>query len=207
MTTLVAQGFDDEVLRHFSDETLRSETSSIYGLWPDLTFGYFNEGWLAFARENDGPDEEATRAYLDRSLFDVIAPELRAHFEEFFRTARKISEKDLHPPRMHYDCNSPTRFRSMVMTAFAAPYDVGFLVVHSPVREASLESRYDLKSPDDVREYLDDNGLIHQCAHCRRVMHPSETGRWDMVPDLIRHVDLRVSHTLCMFCRDIFWNV
>ena len=206
MSVLTANGFE-EVLRHFTNETLRSETSSIYGLWPDLRFGYFNEGWLHFARQNDGPDEDRSRAYLGRSLMDVVPPDMRRYYEEFFATARKKSEKDRVPPRLQYDCNSPDAYRLMSMTAYPAPDSAGILVVHSLVKEAPLDAQYELHHPDDRNEYLDDDGFIRQCAHCRRVMHPSRVGRWDMVPELIERMDLRISHTLCMFCRDIFWTV
>lgn len=197
----------DSVLQGFAPETLQSERSTVVGLWSDLTFAYFNEEWLLFAAENDGPDEEQSRAYLGQNLLDVIADDMKDTYRDFFRSAWYRPDTERHPVRMEYDCHSPQTYRRMSMTIFPAQALGGLLIVHSKVRDAPLKTEFDLHHPRDRHEYANANDLVDQCAHCRRVKHPAEEGRWDMVPALIEKNDLRISHTLCHFCRDMFWTI
>lgn len=42
------------LLEEYLPEELHTSEDTIYGLKPDLTLAYFNEGWAQFAKRNGG---------------------------------------------------------------------------------------------------------------------------------------------------------
>ena len=63
-----------------------------------------------------------------------------------------------------------------------------------------------LEQPSDKPElYTDANGLIHQCAHCRRVRTVTRQVRWDWVPAWVAQRPADVGYTLCPACaKDVY---
>ena len=50
-----------------------------------------------------------------------------------------------------------------------------------------------------------ENGLICQCAHCRRVKDFREEERWDWVPDWVTKCPDNTSHTFCPTCFGFYY--
>ncbi len=77
-------------------------------------------------------------------------------------------------------------------------------VVHTVVRERPIEQVYDVvHGPAD--RYRDSGGAVVQCSCCRRVLHPGEEARWDLVPELLAPPP-PVKHSLCELCGELHYR-
>jgi hypothetical protein len=57
----------------------------------------------------------------------------------------------------------------------------------------------------EIRCCMSDEGVVRQCAHCRRVQHRTFHERWDWVPDWVEHLPNVISHRLCPICHDYYY--
>jgi len=152
-----------------------------------------NPAWHAFAAENGAG--EASHTWT--SYLSPIPEPLRAFYEEAFRealTSGNVFEHD-------YDCSTPEANRRYRL--FALPIDGRALVL-----EHSLVSS--LAHPvDDAAEleahYVDPQGVVTQCAHCRRVKHP-RSGAFHWVPAWVQRPHPRTSHALCASCTGFYYG-
>lgn len=152
-----------------------------------------NPAWHAFAAENGAGDASHTWT----SYFAAIPEPLRTFYEDAFRDALvtgKVFEQD-------YECSTPLRERRYRLRAL--PIDRRALVL-----EHSLVSSF-LHPDDDAAElvasYIDPDGIVTQCAHCRRVRDP-RTGAFHWVPAWVRRPHARTSHGLCVSCGGFYYS-
>jgi hypothetical protein len=197
----IAKNFSPLLLDPFDVAVMDAMPVPVCGLTPELTIGYVNRAWTAFARANGGAGQE-DRWGLGANVLAVTPAVLRPFYEQMF--ARAV---ETHAPVEHdYECSSPTHQRRFRMRVFPTPAG-GFVVVHSLLREAahSIEAHAAVE-----KLYRDRHGLIVQCAHCRRVRRAitpaATTALWDWVPDYVAHMPARTSHGLCVACRDYFYS-
>jgi len=186
-------------LPDFDFESLHDSDDVVYGAWSDGRLTYTNNGWDRFATENEAP--RLNRGWpLGRSIWDVIPEPLLPFYRDGWEWALASGSPWGHT----YECSSEDITRIYRMTVMGLP-DVGaVLVVNALV--ASLESS---AAPAERRialdaageeAYRDENGLITQCSHCRRVQHPSSTDRWDWVPAWVHRSPRDTTHGLCGVC-------
>ncbi len=57
---------------------------------------------------------------------------------------------------------------------------------------------------DDSPEapYRDENGFIHQCTQCRKVLNRQDGGRWELVTEWTHSMPLKTTHTICASCAE-----
>jgi hypothetical protein len=62
---------------------------------------------------------------------------------------------------------------------------------------------------DDPDRYVDRDGLITMCSHCRCSRRVDSLDHWDFVPEYLQPLEpaVRVSHGLCPVCRAYFYRI
>jgi len=82
---------------------------------------------------------------------------------------------------------------------------VAVAITHTPVRERPIDEVYPLvaRRPE---EYRGPDGVVTQCACCRRVQDPAEEGRWDLVAALLEAPPAGAAQGLCGLCRELHYG-
>ena len=192
-----------ELVETFPATELESHPGTVFGLWPDLRLAYFNPAWIEFARTNGGPAVLQTPACLGTPVLSTTPEVLRPHFAEFYGAV--LHRKDKEPPTFRYECSSADCYREFAMTAYPLSGGNGLLVVNSLVVEEARAPDQGSLGATATDSYLDEDGFIHQCAHCRRVQYLKSADRWDWVADWVRQPSSQTSHTLCPICLNHFY--
>lgn len=195
-----------EVLARWDLAAMEAHRDSVYGLDPDLDLIYVNPAWLHFAAENGGQPAILREWPLERCVLDAVPAALKAYYTGLYQRAVAGEGAGPKTPLQHeYECSSPARYRRFLMTLYRLPGAVGLLVVNSLVAEQSMSERGRPVCGPDKARYADADGIIHQCAHCRRVENMVEAGGWDWVPEWVEKSPVETSHTLCAFCLDHYY--
>lgn len=179
-------------------EALEAHPASVVGLWPDTTIAYVNPAWLRFAHANGGREPIESNFGLGGNYLDAISPTLRP-FYAILLEAAPTAEESLHPPVHEYECSSAAEYRRFAMHVYALPGRAGWLVVNSLLVEHTHDPATHAPHEPVLSEYLH-NGLLTQCAHCRRIRHVADPLRWDWVPDWVTRPMDCVSHGMCPTC-------
>ncbi len=202
MARFADKAYADLLSSMFTLQHLDAHPGSIYALDPDGRIVFVNSGWETFARDNGGQPGIAERWGVGSNYFDALAPALAAFYRKLFVRVPGFGGT-LIPTSHEYECSSATLYRRFAMSIYALPRQLGHVVVNSLLVERPHDPERTPHAPLDAA-YVDHNGLIHQCAHCRRVRHLRDTGRWDWVPDWVEHPQPNVSHGLCPVCMDYY---
>lgn len=173
---------------------LDTHPDSACGLWPDLTIGYVNPAWEQFARENGG-DSIHARWSVGASFVDAIGAPLRQHFEQRLHDCFDIGSEWC----SEYECSSPSVYRAFRMDVRTLHDGAGLLIVNTCV-DQHPHDRSLVRMRPDPKLYLDHDGLMHQCVHCRRVRRVGPRETWDWVPEWVSHVPDNASGGLCPRC-------
>jgi hypothetical protein len=86
------------------------------------------------------------------------------------------------------------------MEVYSLPEHAGLIVTNSLVVERAHDP--DNREPHLglVSTYVQGNGLIIQCAHCRRIQRPGAPDSWDWVPVWVESCPRNLGHGLCRPC-------
>ena len=178
-------------------EDLRDLNNTIYIVDRNYRLVDYNRGYERFARGNDG-DDILTRWPMGSNILSFLPAVIRGSIQRMYDDVMdkgKIIE-DV------YDCHSPDVFRRFRMRIF--PFLNRFAMhEHCLIATSPLTGGEDLSMEEVQSQYVDDNGIIHQCCHCRRTQSRIDINHWVWVTPLIaRHNDFspNISHTLCPVC-------
>ena len=183
---------------------LEHDTDTIYAVWRDLSLAYMNAGWDRFASENEGVPTITEQWGIPRNIMDAVAESLRPFYQSLFERAAQEADP-LHPVQHEYECSSPEHYRRFLMSIYNLN-NQGFLVVHSLITEQPHDENQ--RPAHEVREYLyvKPNGIVTQCAHCRRIRVVGKEEIWHWVPDWVRTPPPNVSHGLCRLCAEYYFG-
>jgi len=81
-----------------------------------------------------------------------------------------------------------------------------FLVTNSLIVERSHAGT----ATADPNTYVDANGIITNCAHCRCSRRVDSLDQWDFVPEYLQprlESEVQVSHGLCPVCQAYFYRL
>jgi hypothetical protein len=178
----------------FTVRALEENASVVYIVGPELDIAYCNPAWDAFAAQNGGKHLER-RLAMGRSCLPMRPEFLRTFYELAFKNVT-----DTQKPWSHdYECSSPERYRRFRMRVF--PLHGGHLLVENSLY---VEGDHEQASqvPIDHSRYINENGFIAMCSHCRRTRARGADGStaWDWVPSYLKDTPVLVSHTLCHTC-------
>jgi len=195
---LVDPRFDDLLrssgMRAKRSDWLPASAETVVGLWPDMTIAYLNATWFRFARDNGASADFAEKWLLGSNLLDALPPVLKSHYRVSYEQCLEARE----PLHVDYECSTPDRFRVFRSVAYPIGESAGLLVVHTP----RVERTHDRPAAEPVLDrFVDANGLLTQCAYCRRYAEPGGVRRWLWVPDWVAEPpDVSVTHGICEPC-------
>jgi hypothetical protein len=182
-------------LEGFDLADLESSASSICALRAGLTIAYTNPAWRAFALANGAlPEDGSVRR--GASYLAAVSAGLMPYYAKLFEEARRNGQR----VDDDYECSSAALFRQLRMSIYPLFDAHGFLVVHTLRVERPHSESDRVAIPMDVHAFVDENGLVTQCAHCRRVQRVVGSTAWDWVPDLVRNPFPRTSFGICPVC-------
>lgn len=189
----------------FDLDGLEAHPESVFAIDSRGMLLYVNPAWYRFAADNQGEAAVSGSWGVGANFFDAIPEPLKTFYRQLFARTPRFGES-LEPLSFVYECSSADLYRLFNMLVYALPDDeagrpAGYLVVNSPLEERPHDRK---PQPADQRKYVDAQGIVHQCAHCRRVQDV-DGGRWDWVPDWVRDPPANASHGLCPVCYDYFF--
>jgi hypothetical protein len=204
MHTHIDADFGDVLGSRFRVEDFDPDPASVFGLWPDSRLAYFNSAWTTFAAANGGQPAIGQSWGLGARYLDAIAEPLRPFYRGLLAGAPE-PESSRHPVAHQYECSSATRFRMFNMQVYALPERAGFIVVNSLVVEVPHDP--DVRPPQaaEPQRYLDAQGTIVQCCHCRRVRRGDDPAQWDWVPAWVERSPTGTSHGICAICLGYYY--
>jgi len=166
---------------------------------------FVNEAW-----DREGVVAEERRALVGTSWLDRFASEevRRLHAEFLFHTLRPAPGARPRPEVHILERNTATSAVLVAMKMEPVLLDggpVAVAITHTPVRERPIDEVYPLveRGPD---EYRAADGILTQCACCRRVKDPAEKGRWDLVAALVEAPPADAAQGLCGLCRELHYG-
>ena len=187
-------------------ESLNDHPSTVYGLNSKFEISYLNPAWFKFAELNGGEVFIGEDWSLGRNIFDCIPDILQEYYRNLFKSALKDVSPEGISIQSKYECSSPTIYRCFSMHLYSVGWD-SLLVVHSLViEEPHTSSSYQGRIFLDEKEYIDDNGLVHQCTNCRRIKNLKHVGRWDWLPKWIEKPHPNTSHGICFPCMKHYYS-
>jgi hypothetical protein len=192
----------EPLLLRFDPEELDNHYGAIFGLLPDLRLAAFNRSWFDFARDNGGEPAISRDWPLGRSVLDAVPEPLRPFYEQAFTHCLSSGS----PWEHEYECSSPEVYRWYHQRLLPLGDGDGLLVVNSLLVENAHPAGSVIHQVV-ISEYMDNNGYLHQCAHCRRVLFQGSPERWDFVAEWVRHFPKNTSHTLCPVCYRYYYTV
>lgn len=161
---------------------------------------YCNSAWNRFARSNGAP-QLTSEAVVGSDLFHTIPEVLKTLYSDAFRhvlSTGLVWEQS-------YECSSPSLFRTFRMRIHPLQPQGWFVITNTLIVERSHTGT----ATADSNTYVDGNGFVTACAHCRCSRRLDNPDQWDFVP---QHLQLRldspvkVSHGLCPVCRAYFYR-
>lgn len=167
---------------------------------------FVNEAW-----NRDAPAAaEEREALVGTSWLDRFqSEEVRRLHAEFLFHALKPAPGARPRPEVHIlERNTSTSAVLVAMKMEPVLLDggpVAVAITHTAVRERPIDEVYPLveRGPE---EYRAPDGLLTQCACCRRVKDPAEADRWDLVAALVEAPPAGATQGLCGLCRELHYG-
>lgn len=191
--------------RCFDWDDLEQHPWPAAGLWPDGTIAYINPAWSVFAHQNGGGVEVDREWSLGANYFSAITDALRPFFTDLLANA-PTTQQSLAPYTHEYECSSADEFRRFALQIFALPDKRGYMLVHSLLVAAPHDASTRPVANPDIEHYETADGLIKQCAHCRRVERRNHIVQWDWVPAWVKHPPACITHTICALCHSFYYS-
>jgi len=181
-------------------KSLNSHPSSVYGIDSEFNISYLNPAWFNFAKENGNNIFNSNEWLLGRNIFDSIPDELESFYKVLFESSLKIIKSPLISEQLEYECSSPELYRRFSMHLYPMRKD-GIVVVNSLViEESNTSSPINGLLKLNEKDYIDKDGIVHQCANCRRIHNVKNTEQWDWIPKFIDKPYPKTSHSICSPC-------
>jgi hypothetical protein len=170
---------------------------------------FVNPAWDRFASENGGAPGALGAAVVGTAFLDHVAGhEVRAHHARLLE--RALAGQGWSGVVQLGECNSPTearliaaRFERVLSGSVEKP--VGIAAVYTILTARPLAEAYRTMEAEEAA-YRGPNGLLVQCACCRRVQFAADPDRWDLLPRLIESPAEMVTHGLCDLCVQLYYT-
>lgn len=175
--------------------TLRNSEQVSFILDSSLNLAYHNKAWNRFARENSAP-QLAAGAAIGTNLLSVIDESLQPFYRDAFQ--KVLRENAIW--EWEYNCSSPEVFRKFLMRVHPIRPRGWLLVTNSVLVEVEHSH-----GTTDTTNYVNPDGLIVMCVHCRCSKRTALPERWDFVPANLKSEVRNITHSLCPICKSYFY--
>jgi len=179
---------------------LQISRSIIYILDAESRIVFCNWAWDRFAAQNKGVNLTHL-SVVGKSVLDVVPDPLQLFYRTAYATARKT-----HQPWIHnFECSSPETFRLFHMRVL--PIGGPYLCVENSLRIERLHEADRAEIHPATSRYVDQNGVIVMCSHCRRTRQVRNIGspRWVWIPEFLNAPPGEVNYALCDLCFRFFY--
>ena len=192
----------EDIIVGFDLDTLNNSKDIIYALSKTLKLIYFNEAWIRFAKEN-GADVEFMKKYnINTSIKNAIPVIFRKYYLEKFKESLSTGKIW----RFDYECSSADTFRTFNQITYPLKNGKGLVVVNRIRVEMPMSKTKRISKKALEQYYLHKTGFINQCCNCRCVQSVDNPEVWDWVPDWVKDIHPKTSHTICPVCYDYYWK-
>lgn len=190
-------------LKSLDIELLETHEGSAYATRSSGELLYVNPAWHRFALENEG--ETVLECWrIGENCFEVIPESLQGYYQDLYRSVL-MQPRITRPKQFIYECSSADTIRRFCMSVYALPEMDGVVTVNTLVHSAHRDEQGTTHADESL--YRDESGLLHQCAHCRRVQYRPPKGRhWNLVKQWIEQIPEQTSHGLCPICFEYFYR-
>jgi len=158
-----------------------------------------NPAWDDFAISNGAPQLEGEQV-IGSVVFEAIPEVLKTFCTDAFAKALIDGVWEV-----RYECSSPSLFRKYRMRVHSLTSRGMYMVTNALIHEGPHR---DMVEPDS-RKYVQSNGLITMCAHCRCSRRVDAPNQWDFVSEYLHlkgYDSLMVSHGICPICHACFYS-
>jgi hypothetical protein len=136
----------------------------------------------------------------------AIPDPLQPFYSQIFTTALASTPAPTARPLQHeYECSSASLYRRFLMTVYPVKNGAGLLVVNTLAAERRHDAEERPPHAANPALYVDQDGIVRQCTHCRRIQVAGSSDLWHWVPAWVEHCPPSTSHTLCTFCLDYYY--
>lgn len=196
---LLLPEFEPRIRRACDLAVLDAQATSVAVLMPDTTIAYVNAAWTQFARDNGGASLEACNWGLGSRYLDAVPAPLKPFYTDLLRNAPAAADA-LTPTVHEYECSSAVRYRRYAMHVYPLRDGAGWQIVHSPTVVTPHDPVARPTREPLLERYQATNGLVTQCAHCRRIRDAKMPDRWDWVPAWVDSPLANMSRGICLPC-------
>lgn len=168
----------------------------IYIVDDKLVLRAFNDAWVDFAGNNGG-ESVLTNYPLGAAITQAFPAELK----HFFITAYKKVLKGGQPFHHECECSSAHTFRRLHQSVYSLLDARGLVISNHFV----VECDHTEKPREFSGRFADENGLVTQCANCRKLRDPRNPNVWVWVPSAVEKIPDRTSHGICPRCFDYYF--
>lgn len=177
-------------------QALNQSSVVSYVVDSNLCLAYCNPAWDRFAVENSAP-ELARATLLGTDLRSVLGKDLRPFYlQAFEQVAHSGTVWDC-----LYECSSPQLFRKFQMRIHPLRPEGWYLVTNTLV----IEKPHTATVTSGLEGYVNCDGQITVCSHCRSSRHADRPEQWDFVPVHLERNLANISHGLCPICLEYFY--
>jgi hypothetical protein len=191
----------EKALTGFDLNTLEESKDIIYALSKGFRIIYYNPACLTFAKEN-GSDETMLEKYsvipITKAIPQVFRNYYVTKYKEVLLTG-KVSKLD-------YECSSADTYRLFNQIIYPFKNGKGILVVNRTRIELPMSQIYRNSKKALENMYMHETGFINQCCNCRCVQNVEDKENWDWVPEWVKNMHPKTSHTICNVCYDYYWK-
>jgi hypothetical protein len=192
---LIDPGFAP-LLSAYGLDGLAESQQTIYAVDDGFRLRFVNRGWDWFATRNQGRSTVADWP-LGRSILEAMPEVLRDFYRDALIRAAAAGAVFSHT----YQCPTPLLERSFLLSAYPLGRS-GWLLVHAEVFSGPHAGP---ALAFDPALHLDGHGIVHQCAHCRKVRRTTGPEHWDWLPMLVADPHPTTSHGLCSPCLGFYY--
>jgi hypothetical protein len=183
-------------ISHMDIEYMSDSQDTICIVDNDLRLVGYNDAWINFANNNNG--ESALQQFpLGANISDAGEEPIKSYIEKAYRGALQNNK----PFEHDYECSSPEKFRVFHQTAYPLIDSIGLVITNHLVQEKPHTE----KEVEFNNRFVNEHGIIIQCANCRKIRNPVNPSNWYWVPSLVKSPLENISHSLCVPCLDHYY--
>ena len=179
--------------------SIEDSPNVVYAIRADGRLAYTNRAYDEFAEANGAASFPATWG-LGRNVFEAMSDEMATFYRSHWDRVIARGEPGDHT----YECSSRDEFRLFHMTSHPLPGELGLVLVVNSLTQVRGHDRVEWSAVES--RYRDADGLILQCANCRRVRAMGSDGAWHWVPEWVSQPPDLTSHGICSVCVGAYYS-